>query len=107
QHLAWKKEKCTEARLISKASTRLGKLRAVRFVMAYEESGEPMIEDEIVALRSQLAEEHDIIYTIGLTTPASRYNQDKRLVLEIQRSWVFDPLPDDYPLPPVYEESDP
>ena len=62
-----------------------------------------MIEDQLVAFRSQLREESDIIYTIDLRTTMSRYNQDKRLVLEMQRSWIIDPLSNDYPLPPVYE----
>jgi hypothetical protein len=68
------------------------------------DSGEAMIEDQIVAFRAQLGEESDIVYTIDLTTTASRHQQDKRLVLEMQRSWIIDPLPNDYPLPPVYEE---
>ena len=64
-----------------------------------------MVEDQIVAFRSQPGEVSDIVYTIDLRTPVSRYSEDKRAVLQMQRSWLVDPLPNDYPLPPVYEES--
>ena len=103
--LEWLQEKHSRVRLVSRSPTRLGSLRAVRFVIAYEESGSSMIEDQIVAFRSQLGEVSDIVYTIELRTPVSRYSEDKRAVLQMQRSWLVDPLPNDYPLPPVYEES--
>lgn len=102
-NLEWLRQKHNQVRLLSRSPARLGSLRAVRFIIAYEESGEAMIEDQVVGFRSQLGEESDIIYTIHLTTTGSRYNQDKQLVLEMQRSWIIDPLPNDYPLPPVYE----
>ena len=103
--LEWLKEKHSRVRLVNRTPTRLGNLRAVRFVIAYEESGESMIEDQIVAFRSQLGEGSEIVYTIELRTLASRYYLDKLVALQMQRSWFVDPLPNDYPLPPVYEES--
>jgi hypothetical protein len=103
-NLEWLREKHTQVRLLSRSPAHLGSLRAVRFVISYVDSGEPMIEDQIVAFRGQLGEESDIVYTIELRTTASRHEQDKRLMLEMQRSWIIDPLPNDYPLPPVYEE---
>jgi hypothetical protein len=103
-NLEWLREKHTQVRLLSRSPARLGSLSAVRFVISYVDSGEAMIEDQIVAFRSQLGEEGDIVYTIDLRTTVSRHKQDKRLVLEMQRSWIVDPLPNVYPLPPVYEE---
>jgi len=102
--LDWLREKHIRVRLVSKTATHLARLRAVRFVIAYEESGEAMIEDHTVAFRNQLGEGSDIVYTIELRTPASRYDRDKEPVVEMQRSWLIDPLPNDYPLPPVYDE---
>lgn len=99
------KEKHSRVRLVNRTATRLGNLRAVRFVIAYEESDESMIEDQIVAFRSQLGEGSDIVYTIELRTLASHYYLDKLVALQMQRSWFIDPLPNDYPLPPAYEES--
>jgi len=103
--LDWLREKHSKVRLISKTATRLGRMRAARFVVAYEESGEAMIEDRVIAFRNQLGEDSDIIYSVDLITPASRYTLDKKSALEMQQSWLVDPLPDDYPLPPVYEKS--
>jgi hypothetical protein len=104
ESLKWLREKYAQVRLISKAPTRLGPLRAMRFVIAYEEGGEAMIEDQVVAFRSQLGDDSGIIYSIDLRTLASRYDRDKQAVVEMQRSWLIEPLPDNYPLPPVYEE---
>jgi hypothetical protein len=103
--LDWIREKHSKVRLISRAATRLGRMRAVRFVVAYEESGEAMIENRVIAFRNQLGEDSDIIYSVDLITPVSRYPLDKKSALEVQQSWLVDPLPNDYPLPPVYEES--
>src|SRR6266404_2124068 len=85
-NLEWLREKHTQVRLLSRSPAHLGSLRAVRFVISYVDSGEAMIEDQIVAFRGQLGEESDIVYTIDLTTTVSRHKQDKRLVLEMQRS---------------------
>ena len=101
EQLKWTRDDYSHVRLIGTAPTRLGRLPAVRFVMAYGNSGEEMIEDQIVSFRR----ESDIIYSLSLRTPASRYDQDKRLIAEMQRTWLVDPLPDDYPLPPVYGEN--
>jgi hypothetical protein len=89
------------SRLLTKKRIRLGGLRALRFVASYRESGEEMIEDEIVAFRKK---GDDIVYSIDLRTPASRYARDKSVVTQIQNSWSTDPLPDVYPVPKVHEE---
>lgn len=86
-------------RMLSKRPTRLGGVPAVRFVASYIRGGESMIDDEIVAIR-----EKEIVYTIELTTPASRYSRDRSVLTQMQMSFLADPLPDVYPLPPVYEE---
>jgi len=96
------KENYVHTRLVSKTSTRLGGLRALRFVASYDEGSEAMIKDEIIAFRTEHGA--DIVYSIDLTTSASRYAQDKSLVTRMQKSFLADPLPDVYPLLPVHEE---
>jgi hypothetical protein len=100
ESLKFLNEEYGNSRLLSKTPTRLGGLRAFRFVSSYDKSGEEMIEDRIVAFRKK----GDIVYSIELTTPMSRYPREKSLVTQMQKSWLADPLPDGYPLPPVYEE---
>jgi hypothetical protein len=87
ESLKFLNEQYGNSRLLSKTPTRLGGLRALRFVASYGKSDEKMI-----------------VYSIELTTPASRYARDKSLVAQIQKSWLVDPSPDIYPLPPVYVE---
>jgi hypothetical protein len=101
ESLKFLNEKFGHTRLLRKTPTRLGGLRALRFVASYRKSGEEMIEDEIVAFRKK---EDDIVYSIDLTTPVSRYPRDKSLVTQMQKSWLADPLPNVYPLPTIHEE---
>jgi len=103
ENLRWKKGKYNLVRLIRRDTTHLGRLPAVRFVTAYRDAGEEMIEDQIISFRHQ----GDIIYSISLCTPESRYDEDKRWVVEMQRTWVIDPLPDDYPVLPTDENTNP
>ena len=103
ENLRWAKEKYPRVRLIRRDTTHLGRLPAVRFVMAYGDAGEEMIEDQIISIRHQ----SDIIYSINLCTPLSRYDVDKLRVVEMQRTWVIDPLPDDYPVLPPDENTNP
>ncbi len=103
EHLRWQKEKYHRVRLIRRDATRLGQLPAVRFVMTYGDDGKEMVEDQVVSMRTQ----SDIIYSISLRTPLSRYGIDKRWVVEMQRTWLIDPLPDDYPILPPDENSNP
>jgi hypothetical protein len=89
-------------RVLSKTATRLGGLPALHYTASYEDGGEAMIQDEIVAFRTEQGA--DIVYSITLRTEASRYARDKSLVTEMQRSFLFEPLPEAYPRAPVYEE---
>lgn len=101
ESLKFLKEKDGRSRLLSKRRTRLGGLPAIRFTASYDEGNEAMTEEEIIAFRGP---DSDIVYSIDLRTPASRYARDKSLVTQMQKSWLADPLPEVYPLPPVYEE---
>jgi hypothetical protein len=88
--------------LLEKSATRLGGLPAIHYTASYEDRGEAMIQDEIVAFRTEQGA--DIVYRIRLRTEASRYARDKSLVTEMQRSFLLEPLPEAYPQAPVYEE---
>jgi len=79
--------------LIVKTPSRLARLPAVRAVIYYSEGGESIVEDLVVAIRRQPNDEMGIIYTIDLTTPMSRYEQDKVVIAEIQKTWHVHPLP--------------
>jgi len=103
QAMEFKRNDHGNVRLIRKVSTSLGGLPAVRFQLAYKDSGREMVEDQLVCFRHQ----DEIIYSIQLQTPVFRYGQDRQLISEIQRTWLVDPLPENYPLPPVYDESHP
>jgi hypothetical protein len=82
-------ERVTDIQLTSKTSTRLSKLRAIRFVTRFNKSGEATVEDVVIAFRKDA----DIVYTIDLTTPASPYDKDKDTLNELQESWRLQPLP--------------
>lgn len=84
-----KDEGGTNIELVSKTSTRLSKLRAIRFVARYNKSGEAMLSDTVIAFRN----EGDIVYTLELTTFVSRYNKDKEIVTKIQQEWRLQPTP--------------
>ena len=74
--------------LISKTPIRLANLRAIRFVARYNKSGEAIITDQILAFRDH----HNIVYTLAVSTPASRYKKDREALNKIQQSWRLQPL---------------
>jgi len=75
--------------LVSKITAHLAKLRAIRFVARYNKFGEAMVEDVVLALRR----DGDIVYSLELTTPASRYDIDKEIVTKMHQTWHLKPLP--------------
>jgi hypothetical protein len=92
QFLKGKKDVSTVTSIV-KTPTRLARLPAVRAVTYYNEGGEATVEDLVVAIRRERADESGIIYTIHLTTPMSRYEQDKAILEQIQESWRIRRLP--------------
>lgn len=74
----------------ARVSTVLGGLRAVRFTMKSKTSAE--VREVLLAFRKAPGEV-GIVYEIVLTTPSSRYNQDKHLINDIQKTWRMKPLP--------------
>ncbi len=89
--LGFLREKGSNLSVVSRTKTRLAGLRAVRAVVRYEKNGEPMVSDEIVALRKENGEE--VVYTIALDTPLSNYERDRPVLEGMQKTWCLQPLP--------------
>jgi hypothetical protein len=86
-------ERVTDIALVSVIRTHLARLPAVRFVIHYNQSGAAMIEDRVIAFRKESGKQIDILYSIELKTPQSRYARDKEVVSQIQSSWRLHRLP--------------
>lgn len=80
--------------VVARAPTLLGGLKAVRFTMKPKAAAanDPEVREVLLAFR-KAAGEVGIVYEIILTTPRSRYDKDKRLVADVQRSWRLAVLP--------------
>jgi hypothetical protein len=84
-----KDEGITDVELVSRTPTNLSTLAAIRFVVRYTKSGQPMMRDLVLAFRGR----DDIMYTIDLTSPVSRYEEDKKVLAWMQRTWRLQPVP--------------
>jgi hypothetical protein len=87
-------EGSTELKVVNRAATRLGRLKAQQYVIRYRhpESNVPLILGGVLAFRSNPGGVA-IAYTIELITSEARYRRD-RIVLELlRRSWMLRPLP--------------
>lgn len=80
-------------KLTSKSQTRLAGLPAVRATLRYHAGGTEMVEDDVVALRRDKHREVEIFYVISLSTPVARYQEDNRVLEEVQRTWRLQPVP--------------
>ena len=85
----FKREVGSEVKIVARVPTVLGKLRAVRFTMT---SNTPVVREVLLALR-KAAGEVGIVYEIVLTTPTSRYNKDKHLIAQLQKTFRLKSLP--------------
>jgi hypothetical protein len=89
--LSWVSEGGNHIKSLSRTPVRLGGLHAMRFVQVYENNLEEMINDVTLAFRKE--NEEEVVYTISLNTPLSRYEQDKAAVAYLQKTWCLQPLP--------------
>ena len=85
----FKREVGSEVKIVARVPTILGKLRAVRFTMT---SNTPEVREVLLALRKAPGEV-GIVYEIVLTTPTSRYNKDKHLIAQLQKTFRLKSLP--------------
>jgi hypothetical protein len=70
----------------------LGGLRAERLTISFKylntsKLTEPTVKDAVVGFR-RVEGFGEIIYTVGLITPTSRYKEDKNIFESILNSWV-------------------
>jgi len=83
-----------EVSIVARGPTTLGGLRAIRFTMKAKTAApnDPEVREVLVAFR-KAAGEVGIVYEIVLTTPTSRYNEDKQVVADLQKTWRLKSLP--------------
>ncbi len=77
--------------VLGREPARLHNLPAVRAVLRYQarETGEVMINDSVTAFRTgaETGVPDGITYAVGLSTPESRYPQDKAVYEQVVGSW--------------------
>jgi len=81
-----------EVSVVARVPAVLGGLRATRFMMKSKTSE---VQEVLLAFRN-VPGEVGIVYEIVLTTPTSRYNKDKHLIAELQRTWKLKNLAADF-----------
>jgi len=81
-----------EIKIVAQAPAVLGGLRAIHFTMKPSVSKSTELREVVLAFR-EAPGEVGIVYEIVLTTPASRYDKDKHLIAELQRTWRLKSLP--------------
>ena len=90
-NLRWLSEKGRNVRVRSRAWTRLGGLLALRVVVHYERGGVEMVNDQIVAFRTD-SDEPSPVYTLDLVTPLAKYERDRPVLEVMQMSWCLQPI---------------
>ncbi|MFL6257910.1 MAG: hypothetical protein ACJ74T_23115 [Pyrinomonadaceae bacterium] len=51
-----------------------------------------MVRDEVFAFRTGEDGEVSIVYTLGLSTPQSKYERDRPVLEELMKSWCLQPI---------------
>ena len=82
--------------VVARVPAVLGGLRATRFMMKRTESGPDTELQEVLLAFRNVPGEVGIVYEIVLTTPTSRYNKDKHLIADLQRTWKLKNLAADF-----------
>jgi hypothetical protein len=88
----FKNEVGGEVSVVARVPAVLGGLRATRFMMKSKTSE---VQEVLLAFRN-VPGEVGIVYEIVLTTPTSRYNKDKHLIADLQRTWKLKNLAADF-----------
>jgi hypothetical protein len=81
-----------EVSVVAQAPAVLAKLKAVRFTMKSKNAGTPEVREVLLAFRKAPGEV-GIVYEIVLTTSTSRYDQDKQVMDDVQKTWRLQSLP--------------
>lgn len=91
---ALKGEKNKGVVLLKKEPTHLSTLKAMRFAIKYKaaKTNEERIDEMILAFRN-IHKSDPIVYTIGLTASADRYEKDRNVISQLQQNWALKKLP--------------
>ena len=81
-----------DVRVRFRHGTTLGVLPAVRVVAHYEQDGVEMVNDEIVAFRTETGGQVSVVYTLALSTPLSKYERDRPVLDAVRLSWCLQPI---------------
>jgi hypothetical protein len=90
----FKRDSSGEVTLMMQRPAVLGGLKAIHFSLrsAASESNEPMIRDVVLAFRKETGGV-GIVYEIALTTPALRYERDRRSTAQVLKAFRLKALP--------------
>jgi len=80
-----------EVSVVDRAPAVLGKLKAVRFTMK-SKSANAQVREVLLAFR-EAPGEVGIVYEIVLTTSTARYDADKHVMDDLQKTWRLKSLP--------------
>lgn len=90
-HIEYLKASATDVVVLKRASARLGKRSAIRYIVQYTSiaTGTAMIEDKTIAIRKDCAEKKEgwTIYAVSLQTPASSYDASRAVLEKILKRW--------------------
>lgn len=89
-NLDFLREKGKNVRIRERVEMRLGGLRAVRVIATYEEDGEEVVNDEVVAFDDEA--DPSIVYTLSLSTPRSKYLRDRPVLKALAEGWCLQPV---------------
>lgn len=90
-HVETAKRQASEVEVIGRSPTRLHNLTGTRITL--RRKGGAVIEDIVLALR-KTKDEVGIVYSLSLSTPESRYTQDKEVFDRVVQSWQARRLPE-------------
>lgn len=90
-HIEYLKTSATDVVVLKRASARLGKRSAIRYIVQYTSiaTGSAMIEDKTIAIRKDYADMKEgwTIYAVRLQTPASSYDASRGALEKILKRW--------------------
>jgi hypothetical protein len=91
-NLSFLREKGRDVRVQVREEARLGGLPAVRVMAHYEQDGVEMVSDKVVAFRVEEDGVASVVYTLGLSTPRSKYERDRPVLEALMRNWCLQPV---------------
>ena len=87
--LSFLREKGRDVRVQAREERLLGGLPAVRVMAHFEQDGVEMVSDEVVAFRGERGGGTAAVYTLSLSTPRSKYERDRPVLVALMKSWCL------------------